>query len=157
MNTQFKFISSLLIALCFSVLSFSQNSETTNVLPNDIMSVKIVGMHCGGCAMTVEKTLNNTDGVIAANVDFGSSLAMVEYDSSINQDEIISVLSDMRGGIYEVTLVSDTNLSQKVCSKGKQCCKVNGKVNADCDQKSSGCCSSSNKECSSSKKKKKKK
>ena len=155
MNMQFKFISSLLIALVFSAFSFSQNSETNNAESNDIMSVKIVGMHCaGGCAMAVQKMLNNTDGVVAANVDFGSSIAMIEYDSSIDQDDIISVISEMRGGAYEVSLVSDTG--QKTCSKGKQCCKVNGKINSDCDQKSSGCCSSANKECSSSKKKKNK-
>ena len=33
--------------------------------------------------MAVQKILNNTDGVVAANVDFGSSIAMIEYDSSI--------------------------------------------------------------------------
>ena len=153
MNMQFKFPSSLLVALVFSVFTFSQNSEDVNIISSDVMSVKVVGMHCaGGCAMALQKVLNNTDGVIAANVDFGSSIAMIEYDSSVDQDAIVSVIKEMRGGAYEVTLVSDTNNSSKSsCSKGKQCCKVNGKVNANCDQKSSGCCSSSKQQCSSKK------
>jgi len=153
MNMQFKFLSSLLVALVFSVFTFSQNSEDVNIKSSDVMSVKVVGMHCaGGCAMALQKVLNNTDGVIAANVDFGSSIAMIEYDSSVDQDAIVSVIKEMRGGAYEVTLVSDTNNSSKSsCSKGKQCCKVNGKVNANCDQKSSGCCSSSKQQCSSKK------
>ena len=79
------------------------------------MSVKIVGMHCaGGCAMAVQKKLNSTDGVLAANVDFGSSMAMIEYDSSTDQDAIMSIIKDMRGGAYEVTLMSNTNQSNKV-------------------------------------------
>ena len=153
MNMQFKFFSSLLVALVFSVFTFSQNSEDVNIKSSDVMSVKVVGMHCaGGCAMALQKVLNNTDGVLAANVDFGSSMAMIEYDSSTDQDAIVSVIKEMRGGAYEVTLVSDTNNSSKSsCSKGKQCCKVNGKVNANCDQKSSGCCSSSKQQCSSKK------
>ena len=158
MNMQFKISSSLLVALVFSIFTFSQNNEDVNIISSDVMSVKVVGMHCaGGCAMALQKVLNNTDGVLAANVDFGSSIAMIEYDSSSDQDAIISVIKEMRGGAYEVTLVSDTkvldknNSSKLSCSKGKQCCKVNGKLNANCDQKSSGCCSSSKQQCSSKK------
>ena len=125
MNMQFKFLSSLLVALVFSIFTFSQNNEDVNIISSDVMSVKVVGMHCaGGCAMALQKVLNNTDGVLAANVDFGSSIAMIEYDSSTDQDAIVSVIKEMRGGAYEVTLVSDTNNSSKSsCSKGKQCCK----------------------------------
>ena len=153
MNMQFKFISTLLVAFFFSIFTFSQNSEDVYIKSSDVMSVKVVGMHCaGGCAMAIQKVLNNTDGVLAANVDFGSSIAMIEYDSSVEQDAIVSVIKEMKGGAYEVTLVSDTNNSSKSsCSKGKQCCKVNGKINANCDKKSSGCCSSSKQQCSSKK------
>ena len=89
MNMQSKLISSFLIIFSFSILSFSQNSESSVNSSTEVMAVKIKGMHCaGGCAMAVQKALNNTDGVLAANVDFGSSMAMIEYDSSIKQDEI---------------------------------------------------------------------
>jgi len=153
MNMQFKFLSSLLVTLVFSIFTFSQNNKDINITSSDVMSVKVDGMHCaGGCAMALQKVLNNTDGVLAANVDFGSSIAMIEYDSSIDQDAIISVIKEMKGGAYKVTLVSNTNDSIKSsCSKGKKCCKVSGKVNANCDQKSSGCCSSSKQQCSSKK------
>lgn len=157
MNMQFNFFSSLLVALVFSICTFSQNNEEINTKSSDVMSVKVVGMHCaGGCAMALQKVLNNTDGVLAANVDFGSSMAMIEYDSSIKQDEIMTLLENHRGGAYEITLVSGTDKANTSCSKGKQCCKVNGKVNSNCDQKSSGCCSSANQQCSSKKNQKNK-
>ena len=155
MNMQSKFFQTFLIIFCFSLFSFSQDNSSSS---SDVMAVKVEGMHCaGGCAMALQKVLNNTDGVVAANVDFSSSMAMIEYDSTIDQEDIMSVLQKHRGGAYEITLVSGSNQASKSCSKGKQCCKVNGKVNANCDQKSSGCCSSASKECASNKKQKKNK
>lgn len=157
MNMQSKLISSFLIIFSFSLLSFSQGSESSITSSTEVMAVKIEGMHCaGGCAMAVQKVLNNTNGVLAANVDFGSSMAMIEYDSSVKQDEIMSLLENYRAGVYEITLVSSTDKASKSCSKGKQCCKVNGKINSNCDKKASGCCSSASKQCASNDKSKKK-
>lgn len=149
MNTRFKILTTLLFLVFFSTSVFAQTADTNS----NIISVKIEGMHCaGGCAMAVQKTLNNTDGVLAANVDFGSSMAMIEYNSSTNPEEIITLLSEMRGGAYQISLISssDTQNTKKGCSKGKQCCKVTGKMNATCEQKSSGCCAGATKKCPSS-------
>ena len=148
MNSKFKFFTTLLLVLVFSAISFSQNKNA-----GDIISVKIEGMHCAsGCAMSIQKKLNNTDGILDANVDFSSSIALIEYDTSTDKNDIINLINEMKGGAYEASLISN-DLSKKSCSKGKKCCKVTGKTNANCDQKSSGCCSSSKKECSSKKKK----
>ena len=150
MNTKFKFFIILSFLVLFSTISFAQNTVESN-----LMSVKIEGMHCAnGCAMSIQKKLNNTDGILEANVDFTSSVAMIEYNSSTDQTAILSLINEMKGGAYEASLVTSEKSEKKACSKGKKCCKVNGKVNSDCDQKSSGCCSGSKKECSSKKKKK---
>lgn len=44
------------------------------------MSVAISGMHCAGCASRLEKFLNQKDGIMDANVNFGNETANVTYD-----------------------------------------------------------------------------
>ena len=46
------------------------------------MSLKIEGMHCASCVATIEKTLQNEDGVISATVSLLDEKAVVEYDPS---------------------------------------------------------------------------
>ncbi len=42
--------------------------------------LKISGMSCATCAVNIEKNLKNTEGVLDADVNFGSNKAHVEYD-----------------------------------------------------------------------------
>jgi P-type Cu+ transporter len=42
--------------------------------------IKISGMHCASCALNVEKTLQDVEGVEDAQVNFGTEKATVEYD-----------------------------------------------------------------------------
>ncbi len=42
----------------------------------------IVGMHCAGCAATIEKSLSHLAGVTGARVSFANETATVEYDSA---------------------------------------------------------------------------
>lgn len=44
--------------------------------------IKISGMHCASCALNVEKSLNNLEGVAEAQVNFGTEKATVEYDAN---------------------------------------------------------------------------
>jgi len=44
---------------------------------------QIDGMHCAGCVNTVQKTLNNLDGVSRADVNLANETALVEYDESL--------------------------------------------------------------------------
>ena len=45
--------------------------------------IKIIGMHCVGCAMTVEKALLSLKGIKSAKVNYSSSKGYVEYDPDI--------------------------------------------------------------------------
>lgn len=45
-------------------------------------AVKIEGMHCATCAMTIEDSLRGLKGVEKAEVSFGAGSAVVEYDPS---------------------------------------------------------------------------
>lgn len=43
--------------------------------------IKITGMGCAACAVRVEKALNDSEGVISANVNLASEKATIEYNS----------------------------------------------------------------------------
>jgi copper chaperone CopZ len=50
-------------------------------------TLKIVGMHCSGCADSVEKALKGVQGVAAATVDLKGGKATVEFDPSLAGDK----------------------------------------------------------------------
>ena len=53
------------------------------------VTIPIVGMHCAGCALRIEKTLTETPGVRAARVNFGTESAIVEFDpDAVPADEL---------------------------------------------------------------------
>jgi copper chaperone CopZ len=45
------------------------------------VTLKISGLHCSGCAGSVEKALKNVPGVSAASVNLEAARASVEYES----------------------------------------------------------------------------
>lgn len=58
-------------------------------------SIRIEGMHCATCALTIEKSLAALKGVQKAEVSFGSGTAIVEYDPSLAN------ASSIKGAIEE--------------------------------------------------------
>ncbi|BDZ70255.1 hypothetical protein GCM10025861_07720 [Methanobacterium petrolearium] len=42
--------------------------------------IKISGMHCASCALNIEKSLQDMEGVEDAQVNFGTEKATVNYD-----------------------------------------------------------------------------
>ncbi len=53
-------------------------------------SVKIEGMHCATCALTIEESLRKLKGIDRAEVSLGANSATVEYDPSVSGYESIS-------------------------------------------------------------------
>ncbi len=53
-------------------------------------SVKIEGMHCATCAMTIEESLKGLKGVEKAEVSFGAGSAVIEYDTAASGFKSIS-------------------------------------------------------------------
>src|SRR2546421_1732726 len=45
-----------------------------------IITLRVKGMTCGGCAASVEKALKSTDGVTDVRVSFEKGKAVVKYD-----------------------------------------------------------------------------
>lgn len=46
------------------------------------ISVQVSGMHCNGCANTIEKVIKRIPGVVNARVDFSGQQALVEFDQT---------------------------------------------------------------------------
>ncbi len=58
-------------------------------------SFPIIGMHCASCARLIEKKLTKTNGVVSANVNYGSETATVEYDDSvIAEEELVEAVKE---------------------------------------------------------------
>jgi Cu+-exporting ATPase len=66
--------------------------------------LSIEGMTCAiGCAVTIEKKLQRTSGIVSAKVDFESNTGWVTYDATmLNLDGISSVVKST-GASYSVS------------------------------------------------------
>lgn len=64
------------------------------------VTLKIEGMTCAhGCAATIEKNLNNTEGVAKAKVDFDTKTATISFDAhKLSKESLISVIEGSNGG-----------------------------------------------------------
>ena len=59
------------------VMSFSVNAALAS---SATVTIRVEGMHCGGCASSVEKKLKATKGVQEVIVSFEKKEAWVKYD-----------------------------------------------------------------------------
>ncbi len=55
-------------------------------------SFPVTGMTCAACASSVESILKHTDGVNNANVNFASSSVLIDYDKSLNSNDLQNAL-----------------------------------------------------------------
>ena len=79
-----------------------QTEQSTSANQADLKEVtlKIEGMTCAhGCAATIEKNLNKTEGVSKAVVDFDSKTATISFDAhKLSKESLISVIEGSNGG-----------------------------------------------------------
>lgn len=54
----------------------------------------IEGMHCGNCAASVEKTFQQTPGVLSVVVNLASNSAVVAFDSKITNEKALEHVLD---------------------------------------------------------------
>lgn len=70
-------------------------------------SFPIIGMHCASCAKLIERKLQNTPGVIAASVNYGSEQATVDFDGkACDEEKLIQAVKDI--GYTAVFKTQDT-------------------------------------------------
>ncbi|MCC6744176.1 MAG: copper-translocating P-type ATPase [Acidobacteria bacterium] len=76
--------------------------------PGSSVELPITGMHCAGCARTIEKALAKTPGVQTANVNFATSRATVAFDSDVTSlGAIVASVTDVGYGVNEAALATD--------------------------------------------------
>lgn len=73
-----KLLSTLLGLLLFSGLAMAKEATA---------KIKVQGMTCGSCVVTVKKALTNTKGVKSADVSLEKELATVVYDNERVNDQ----------------------------------------------------------------------
>lgn len=80
----------LSVATTAGLISFSPVASPISALGNDVavvsvpatsvVTLKITGMTCGGCAIATRKVLTRLDGVSKADVSYEKGNAVVTYD-----------------------------------------------------------------------------
>ena len=55
---------------------------------NKRIILKITGMHCNGCALSVTRALKKVDGVLNAEVHLPSSTAVVETSDAVTLESL---------------------------------------------------------------------
>lgn len=75
--------------------------------------IKIIGMHCASCAVTIEKKLKSLRGVSEAAVNFAGEEAIVKYDpDKVTLKDIVNVIRDIGYNVYkEEVYITTNNLS----------------------------------------------
>jgi Cu2+-exporting ATPase len=71
----------------------------------------VLDMGCASCATTVEKTLNNSEGVVTATVNFASATATVEYNPLKTLPQLLREAVQKAG--YDLIITSGDNISDE--------------------------------------------
>lgn len=57
------------------------------------VTFKVEGMHCAGCASTIQRLLQRTDGVKRVSAYFNPGEARVLYDpAAVSEDQLVAVI-----------------------------------------------------------------
>ncbi len=73
---------------------------------------KIKGMHCASCAGIIERTFKKEDGVISAEVNYGTETAKVSYDESKTDPHTLSSHIEHLGYSLVMPSASEMGMSQ---------------------------------------------
>jgi Cu+-exporting ATPase len=62
-------------------------------MPRVTSLLNTTGMHCGSCAMLIDMTVGDLDGVDSVKTDYATGATVVEYESdSVSVDDIIGAI-----------------------------------------------------------------
>jgi copper chaperone CopZ len=85
-----------------------------------IVTLKITGMSCAGCASHIHTALSKTDGVISDEVKYPGNVATVKYDASkISEKEIIAIIE--KAG-YKAEVIKNKDKKTASATDAKACC-----------------------------------
>jgi mercuric ion transport protein len=86
-----------LMAFPYVAPSFSGSAAaSTSKVSTEQVELTVHNMTCGGCAITVQKTLSAVDSVVQANVDFDSKKAVVVYNpQKVKPEDLTKATANM--------------------------------------------------------------
>jgi copper chaperone CopZ len=84
--------------------NFGQKNKATVVDdPNArIATIKINGMHCTSCSLSIDGALEDVEGVVSANTSYAKSQTVVQYDPTLVTPEQLADVIKQEG--YEASL-----------------------------------------------------
>lgn len=115
---------STIMVSCGGDSSSKDSNKVENVASEmAFLRADVSGMTCAvGCAKTIEKMLNETEGVVAAEVNFEKEAAFIEYDKAkVSEADLLKAISEFKDGSYSAK-VSDKDCKsdcKKVCCAAK--------------------------------------
>lgn len=77
--------------------------------------INVEGMHCGSCATLISRALQRTPGVLAANVNYASRKARVEFDESLLDEQRLIDLIASKG--YGAKIGVDPDSERRIREK----------------------------------------
>src|SRR3989344_8627208 len=82
-------------------------------IKTEILGIR--GMHCASCAVTIERSIKKVNGIINAQVNYGTEKAVVEYDNSKAN------LNNIKEAVKKVGyIVTDSNAKVEFIVTGMQ-------------------------------------
>ncbi len=85
-----------------------------------IVTLKITGMSCAGCASHIHTALSKTEGVISDEVKYPGDVATIKYDGSkISEKEIIAVIEKTG---YKAEVIKNKDKKTTSVTEPKSCC-----------------------------------
>ena len=86
-------------------------------MKKSLVNLSLSGMHCASCALLIEKSLKEVDGVIEANVNFAAEKASIFYDETkLKAEDLIKAVgkAGYKAEIFDpANSASDTG--KKIC------------------------------------------
>ncbi|MBT6691554.1 copper-translocating P-type ATPase [Candidatus Parcubacteria bacterium] len=80
------------------------------------VNLKISGMHCASCALSIEKTIKKKPGIKSASVNYANNQAKVEFDANkVSQEDIEEAIK--KAGDYKVIDDSDQQADMNLTKK----------------------------------------
>ncbi len=80
---------------------------------------KIKGMHCAGCAGTIERALLKTAGVRSASVNFASESALIEFDEQVVAEPNLAKAVQSVGYKLLIDIIEEEGVAEEILDKEK--------------------------------------
>lgn len=77
---------------------FSNQNKNTSATKQ--LELKLSGLHCTSCSLTIENELEETPGITTADVHYAQSIAKVQYDPNQTTPDRIKAVIEQLG--YQV-------------------------------------------------------